>query len=345
MLGNISKSVTARSIREVYRMNNLLSGMALVFSISFLVLEQYKVPYMGIKSGLYILATSYSQAFILTYCAQKFSDDALQFKIMRYGLGISFGIILYFLSWMVFSFITGVDTHFGEIRWVVIYIMIAVFLNFIIFALHDFVIVRRAKIQADLENYRLQMRNTEAENFILKEQIHPHFLFNALNTMKVLYRKDHEMGEQYLFRLSDFLRTSISHSTKSLSTFEDELAICINYLEMQKIRFGSALNWEIIIQDQESLKQNLPSFSLQPLLENAIKHNALTSCMPLTIKICQRDDMIKISNNINQKKYSESSLKSGLSNLSERYRLLTGKEIVVRNDDQVFSVLFKFVSI
>ena len=344
-MGNISKSVTSRSIREVYRMNNLLSGMALVFSISFLVLEQYKVPYMGIKSGLYILVTSYTQAFILKYCAQRFSDNALKFKIMRYGLGFGFGIILYFLSWFIFSLFNEVDPHFDEMRWILIYIMIAVFLNFIILALHDFVIVRRAKIQSDLENYRLLMRNTEAENFMLKQQIHPHFLFNALNTMKVLYRKDVEMGEQYLFKLSHFLRTSVSHSSRSLSTFEDELAICINYLEMQKIRFGSALNWEIIIEDQASLKHDLPSFSLQPLLENAIKHNTLTVSIPLNITICQRDELIEISNNINVKRYNESSLKSGLSNLSERYKLLTGKDIIVRDDRKVFSVVFKFVSI
>lgn len=344
MLGDISKIVTSRSIPEVYRMNNLLSGMALVFSVSFLVLEQYKVPYMGVKSGLYILATSYAQAFILKYCAARYADQPAKFKTVRYGLGFLSGIFLYFLSWLIFSGLTAVDPHFDELRWIVIYIMISVFLNFIILALHDFVIVRRAKIQSDLENSRLQMRNTEAENILLRQQIHPHFLFNALNTMKVLYRKDQERGEEYLFRLTDFLRISVNQSSRALSTLEDELAVCINYLEMQKIRFGAALEWEIKMEDDSALQYRLPSFSLQPLVENAIKHNSLTALVPLVIRITQRGGGIEVSNRIHKKNFSEPSTRSGLENLAERYRIITGQEIIVKNDQDLFSVSLKFVS-
>lgn len=339
----INTHINSKTLREVYRMNNLLSGMAFVFSFSFLVLEQYKIPYMGFKSGLYILVTSYSQAIILKYCALRFGKNQSKFTFYRYTLGFSSGIVLYFISWYLFAVIADVESHFKELRWVAIYTMIAVVLNIIIFALHDFVIIRRAKIQADIKNYRLEMRNTEAENLILKQQIHPHFLFNALNTLKVLYSKDHVMGEQYLFRLSDFLRSSVSHSKASTSTFEEELSICKNYLEMQKIRFNSALTWEIIIDDRESMKRMIPTFSLQPLVENAVKHNALTNCNPLNITICQLKDIIEVSNNINKKMYNESSLKSGLNNLSERYRLLTGNDIIVRNNSIEFSVVFKFI--
>jgi sensor histidine kinase YesM len=343
MTGNISKHINSESLREVYRINNLISGMALIFSFSYLLLDHYKMPYIGFKSGVYIFLTSYSQAFILRYCTLKYSNKPREFQIYRYILGFVFGIILYFVSWVVFDFVTGFAPRFNEARWIIIYIMIAVFLNFIIFILHDFVIFRRAKINADLENYRLQMRNKEAENLILKQQVHPHFLFNALNTLKVLYKKDTAMGEQYLLRLSDFLRVAVSHSKMSTSIFQEELDICINYLEMQKIRFGSSIIWEIFIDDENSLKKGLPSFSLQPLLENAIKHNSLTVSTPLVIKIRQYQNQIEITNNINKKNYTENSLKSGLSNLAERYRILTGEDIVVSNNNGIFSVSFKFI--
>jgi LytS/YehU family sensor histidine kinase len=221
--------------------------------------------------------------------------------------------------------------------------MFAAVINIVILVLHDFVIVRRAKIQADLENYKLQMKSTEAENLVLKQQIHPHFLFNALNTLKILYKKDVEMGEHYLLRLSDFLRVSVSHNKKFTATLEEEVSICLNYLEMQKIRFTTSLNWEIIIEQEASLKKKVPSFSLQPLLENAIKHNALTAASPLNIKIHQFNNTIEVSNNINTKYYSESSLKSGLSNLAERYRILSGQDITVKNDGKEFCVSFKFL--
>ncbi|WP_288244445.1 histidine kinase [uncultured Chryseobacterium sp.] len=343
MPGNIAKNVTSRSIRDVYRINNLLSAMTLIFSFSYLILEQYQLPYMGIKSGLYILSTGYSQAFVLRYCATRYIEQPTFFKVLRYSLGFGLGILIYFLFWYLFGLMMDVDPHFDSPRWIIIYIMIACFLNFIIFVLHDFVIIRGAKIKADLENYQLQMRNTEAENLILKQQIHPHFLFNALNTLNLLYKKDQTMGEQYLLRLSDFLRVSVSQNRIAVATLGEELSICNNYLEMQKIRFGNAIQWEVIIEDDDALQKEIPSFSLQPLLENAIKHNGFTQITPLNIKIIQHGDSIEVSNNICKKKYNEVSLKSGLSNLTERYRLLTGSGITVTKNSETFSVSLKFI--
>ena len=63
------------------------------------------------------------------------------------------------------------------------------------------------------------------------------------------------------------------------------MSICKNYLEMQKIRFEEALEWEIAIEDRQLSKGLLPSFALQPLIENAIKHNIFTKQYPLKITI------------------------------------------------------------
>jgi LytS/YehU family sensor histidine kinase len=194
-----------------------------------------------------------------------------------------------------------------------------------------------------MENYRLQMKNTEAENLLLKQQIHPHFLFNSLNTMKLLYKTNPEKGEHYLMQLSDFLRVVLSHNKKFTATLDEELTICKNYLEMQKMRFGESLQWELLIENKDKLKSYVPSFSLQPLLENAIKHNCFTKQAPLKITIHQYDDCIKVSNNVNQNQYPECSTGSGLTNLAERYQLLTGKEIRIKKNEKQFSVSFKMI--
>lgn len=343
MLSNIHKLVTPRSLREIYKMNYFLSGITFIFSFLFLTLEHFKMPYIAFKSGIYIFLTSFAQAFILKYCAARYGQNKFQFQFWRYTLSFGIGIILYFLLWEIIVMISDDGWRLNELSWILIYLMFAVVLNMIILALHDFVIVRRGKIQADLENYRLQMKNTEAENLILKEQIQPHFLFNALSTLKILYKKDPEMGERYLLQLSDFLRVAVSHNNKFTTSLEEELSICLNYLEMQKIRFTDSLDWQIIIEDKASLQEKIPSFSLQPLLENAMKHNALTAQLPLHIKIHQFGNVIQVSNNINPKFYREISLKSGLSNLAERYRLLTEEDITVKNDGKKFSVSFKFL--
>lgn len=105
-----------------------------------------------------------------------------------------------------------------------------------------------------------------------------------------------------------------------------------------------SLDWEIHIENRNNLTKELPSFSLQPLLENAIKHNAFTLEAPLKIQILQYADLVEISNNINKKRYTEDSPKSGLSNLAERYRLLTGNEILVTDNGATFSVSLKLIS-
>ncbi|WP_177230418.1 sensor histidine kinase [Chitinophaga sp. CF118] len=245
--------------------------------------------------------------------------------------------------WYVFASLAGILQRPNDTEWFIKYAVVAAIINTIILFLHDFIILRRLKIQTDLENSRLQTRNAEAENLLLKQQIQPHFLFNALNTLKVLYENDQKMGAQYLIQLADFLRVAVSHNHKFSATLEQELIMCKNYLNMQKIRFGESLEWDLLIENAEKLKGYIPSFSLQPLLENAIKHNGLTRQQPLKITIRQYDDFIEVSNNINQKEYGDISIKSGLSNLAERYYLLTGEEISVKNDGKSFCVSFKIM--
>jgi sensor histidine kinase YesM len=262
---------------------------------------------------------------------------------MRYTLSYSIGISLYLFFWYVFASLAGILERPNDTEWFIKYAVVAAIINTIILFLHDFVILRRLKIQTDLENSHLQSRNVEAENLLLKQQIQPHFLFNALNTLKVLYENDTKKGEQYLIQLADFLRVAVSHHHKFSATLEEELIMCKNYLNMQKIRFAESLEWDLRIENSAKLKGYVPSFSLQPLLENAIKHNGFTRQQPLKITIRQYDDVIEVSNSINPKEYGDISIKSGLSNLAERYYLLTGEEISVKNDGLIFSVGFKIM--
>jgi len=113
---------------------------------------------------------------------------------------------------------------------------------------------------------------------------------------------------------------------------------------MQKIRFGEALEWNLNIENPELLKGFVPSFSLQPLLENAIKHNIFTKETPLKLMIEQQGNFISVSNAINLRNAGETSTKSGLSNLAERYQLWSGEETIIKNNGKLFSVSFKIMS-
>ena len=113
---------------------------------------------------------------------------------------------------------------------------------------------------------------------------------------------------------------------------------------MQKIRFDEALICTISIPDTSLDEAYVPSFSIQPLLENAIKHNELTKLSPLHIIITQENDRVKVTNNLKSKITNETSTGIGLANLSERYRILSGDEIFIENDRNTFSVSIKILN-
>lgn len=222
-------------------------------------------------------------------------------------------------------------------------ILISVLINFLILALQNFIVLHDAKAIADLENSNLKAANADAANQLLRQQIHPHFLFNALNILKSLYRVNAKLGEEYLIRLSDFLRAAVSNNNIKTIPLKEELKLCQDYLEMQRIRFNNTLTYSVSISEETLTNGYVPSFSIQPLLENAIKHNELTEESPLHIFIQQDGDRVKIMNNLKRKNTSETSTGSGLMNLAERYRLLSGEELFIEETDKTFTVSIKIL--
>ena len=211
----------------------------------------------------------------------------------------------------------------------------------VVYFLHNFIILQDMKVKVDLENSRLRTVNAETVNQLLRQQIQPHFLFNALNVLKSLIRKYPDTAEESLISLSDFLRASVNQNKKVLVPLAEELKICHDYMEMQKIRFGNALNYQVNITDTES--GYLPVFSLQPLLENAIKHNELTNSSPLRIEISDHTGWVEVKNNLQPKRSLSESTGNGLSNLSERYRILSGDPVQIVENQEEFIVKIKIL--
>ena len=218
-----------------------------------------------------------------------------------------------------------------------------ILINTFVLLIQGFAIVQDANEKARVENLLLKSAKSEAAYELLLQQLHPHFLFNALNILKTLIKKQPVVAEDYLVRLSHFLRSSLSQNKSGKSLLSEELKLCTNYLEMQKIRFGTALTYTFNIAGKDDATSVLPVFSLQPLLENAIKHNELTEAEPLHIDVKQQGDWITVSNNIQLKSSAAYSMGNGLTNLSERYELLSGDEVKVSNTGTTFSVTLKIL--
>jgi two-component sensor histidine kinase len=122
-----------------------------------------------------------------------------------------------------------------------------------------------------LVSARLETQLARAQLQVLKMQLHPHFLFNTLNTISALIHSDGERADQMVARLGDLLRQTLEHSGGEEVPLRRELDFVESYLEIDRIRFGSRLSVQVDV-DPEALGATLPCLLLQPLVENAIRH-------------------------------------------------------------------------
>jgi two-component system, LytTR family, sensor kinase len=212
----------------------------------------------------------------------------------------------------------------------------AIAINTLILILSNLIILQFQKESAELEVKQLKVNNLEAQKMILLQQLQPHFLFNALSTLKSLISENPTNAEDYTVRLSDFLRYSVQAKNNEVVTLFDELAFTKNYLELQKVRFEDSFKCQINIPEQYLLKK-IPVYALQTLVENAIKHNSFTEKKPLLIEVSVNENRLKVSNNILPKMLQMQS-GTGLKNLNQRYQLIAAKEIKIVKTETNFTV-------
>lgn len=213
--------------------------------------------------------------------------------------------------------------------------------NSIIFILVDLIMIRESKKTVDLENEKLKLANLENQYRLLMEKLNPHFLFNALGTAKSLIKTNPETAEAYLIQLSGFLRSTIDKE-KDVVQISDELDLAFQYIKLQQLRFGSSLVVENKV-DKTYYTHKVPYFSILSLVENAVKHNAMTADSPLKISIYNDGSELIVSNILQEKFVVQNAHKSGLNNLSERYRLLFNEKIVIEKTENLFVVRIKMI--
>ncbi|MDO1449369.1 histidine kinase [Rhodocytophaga aerolata] len=184
-------------------------------------------------------------------------------------------------------------------------------------------LLKHKKDLAELEIGKLKVVNLEAQKKVLLQQLQPHFLFNAMSTLKSLISENPQTAADYTVKLSEFLRYSVQYQNHELVSLKEELQFTSDYIELQQVRFGNALHVQISI-PQAALAMKLPVFALQSMVENAIKHNGFTEKKPLTIDITFEHTSLRIANNKSPRAVGKTS-GTGLKNLSERYQIISGK--------------------
>jgi signal transduction histidine kinase len=138
---------------------------------------------------------------------------------------------------------------------------------------------RRASEAAELNAAHLETRLAEAQLQALQRQLHPHFLFNTLNTISGLVQTDPKAADLMIDRLGDLLRMTLRSSGLQEVALKEELEVLQKYLEIEQTRFGDRLQVMMDI-EPDALDARVPSLLLQPLVENAIRHGVAPSARP-----------------------------------------------------------------
>lgn len=188
-----------------------------------------------------------------------------------------------------------------------------------------------------VEKEEFKRTSLSAEFEALKNQVNPHFLFNSLNTLSSLIDENPTQANEFVQKLSSVYRYVLTHRDKETVLLQDEVEFIKSYIFLNKIRFGENLNIHINISNA-CLPLNIPTLTLQMLVENAIKHNVISANKPLTVHINCEQEYIEVSNNLQPKLMTVESSGIGLSNIVERYKYLTTKQVFIHKTETSFSV-------
>jgi ligand-binding sensor domain-containing protein len=184
--------------------------------------------------------------------------------------------------------------------------------------------LRSARLASELAHARLE---------VLESQLQPHFLFNTLNLMLPLVKRDPDAAVNTIVKLGDLVRASMRRDAADLVPLHREIELLQSYLDIQKLRFGDRLQVSIDV-DPDVIEVGVPPFILQPFVENAIKHGVVRGPRPTEIALSARRSgrrlLLAVTNTVNEAaarpEPGPSSLGFGLPNARARLALLYGED-------------------
>lgn len=199
------------------------------------------------------------------------------------------------------------------------------------------ILLMRESKNKDLINAQLRTAYLQAQLKLLQEQLNPHFLFNTLSSLSAIVRENPNLAQSYILHLSKVFRYTLMHSGNDLVTADKELRHLESYIQLVKMRLENTFHVDINIRS-EILDRQILHLSLQPLVENAVKHNRATFSDPLTVTIYEENNKMIVRNNLQPVPHEAESTGLGLLNLNERYRLQTQHEIEIHQTQEYFMV-------
>ncbi|HPZ26359.1 MAG TPA: histidine kinase, partial [Kaistella sp.] len=227
------------------------------------------------------------------------------------------------------DFFTG---NMGISNWITI--NIALLVSAILHA-KSFMEEWKKSTRKEVVEQKIIAKSANAQFESLKNQLDPHFLFNSLNVLSSLIDENPNLAQRFTSSMSKIYRYVLEQKDKELVTVEEELDFAKTYCELLKTRFEDSVNFEVEVKD---MKGFVVPLSLQLLLENCIKHNFATSAKPLIIKIYSENGNLIVENNLQAREQVKEREGIGLSNIVQRYSLITNRNVFIEKSEDYFKV-------
>lgn len=247
--------------------------------------------------------------------------------IVSFIFSFSSGFFGSVFSFVIFSYTDFRIVHYINDYWFYISVTIG-FLTFLVgLILHQFISMK-------YKNESIKTEILETRLRALENELNPHFLFNALNSVSELVYVDQKKAESAILHISKFLRNAINK--ESLIPLETELSMVQTYVNIENIRFTQrvVLSVEVV---EEMKKREIPKFSIQLLVENAIKHGFINEKLHIDIKVYKDIIIVQNDGKISQ----DLKFGTGLSNLKKRLEIQNVGKLSYLSEDNKMKFIIK----
>lgn len=341
-----------RQVSWMPRIKWLLLAVAVIFIIRLAYTEIFNSRYFTAESSYRIVRMLLSNSFaiLLMICL-----NIIYIRFMRKRSTISgsiartacFIIFVLAISAMT-ALLAGYNLPFrinttltsNEFMLLLTISILAELCTYCIVYMIDYTVAARAGMAEEREKAHL----AQFQYMKLKQQVNPHFLFNALNILDCLVCEGrNSQASDYIHKLAGLYRYLLQNEEETLVPLEKEAEFARMYADLLKVRFQDGFTLDISIPKQEMSMKIVPC-ALQMMIENAIKHNIVSKDNVLNIKVTAGDGTLTVANNLNPKISDTPSTGIGLSNLRQQYHDLTGDTIEIRTENGTFEVTIPLVS-
>lgn len=317
----------------VYLVGNILSG-----GFDYNTFNDFLIDF-GLYQ-LYSFLLGYSNYFYFTYLEKL--NWTKEEGIKRIAIGIVGSVIitmigLFFLNAFNYTIFNGFsfEQFIQKQRWG--HYSFGLWITLTIVIIFHFVYFYNRYQQTKVKEQKVIAGTANARFDALKNQLDPHFLFNSLNVLTSLIEENPENAQKFTTSLSKVYRYVLEQKNKDLVTVDEELDFARTYMSLLKMRFEDSIIFDIPDKATDAESKVVP-LSLQLLLENAVKHNMVTTSKPLHIKIYEANGMLIVENNLQTKQIVKKSSGVGLENIKQRYGLLTNKKVNINQHADSFAV-------